>query len=248
MSLCLCGVRAASMCARVVLSYFKPLVQWSVRHWLPMNWRRVCSRGSLPYASVAIVPYVARSFGTGMPPTRHSMGSRRDKAPPEAAAQRKARAPGGRLAVGASVALVAAAALQHLGRPPQTVDTVPRVEFWSVDSDRQREARTETAAAEVVQNVAAGRRPVVLTGSPVREWRAIRDGTWSPDRHRATLASQGFCYLALGVAWAATPLPGSHANLAYFYSCTGWAGGSACSQWSIRSPMARRSRTTTTAT
>ena len=131
----------------------------------------------------------ARSFGTGMPPERHSVGSRRDKAPPEAEGQRKARAPGGRLAVGASVALVAAAALQHLGRPPQTVDTVPRVEFWSVDSDRQREARTETAAAEVVQRVAAGRRPVVLTGSPVREWRAIRDGTWSPDRHRATLAS-----------------------------------------------------------
>jgi len=122
-----------------------------------------------------------------MPPAR-GMGSRRDKAPPEAGAHRKARAPGGRLAVRASLALVAAAALQHLGRRPP-VDTVPRVDFWSVDSDRQlQEARTETAAAEVVRRVAAGRRPVVLTGSPVREWRAIADGAWSPDRHRATLA------------------------------------------------------------
>ena len=145
-----------------------------------------------------------------MPPAR-GMGSRRDKAPPEAGAPRKARAPGGWLAVvGASVALVAAAALQHLGRRPP-VDTVPRVDFWSVDSDRRlQEARTETAAAEVIRRVAAGRRPVVLTGSPVREWRAIRDGAWSPDRHRARLGF--FCYMALGVAWAATPLHDSHAT------------------------------------
>ena len=122
-----------------------------------------------------------------MPPAR-GMGSRRDKAPPpEAGAHRKARAPGGWLAVGASVAVVAAAALQHLGRLSTPVDTVPRVEFWSVDSDRQlQEARKETAAAEVVRRVAAGRRPVVLTGSPVREWRAIADGAWSPDRHTAS--------------------------------------------------------------
>ena len=184
----------------------------------------------------------------GMPPPR-GMGNRRDKAPPEAGAHRKARAPGGRLAVGASVAVVAAAALQHFGRLSTPVDTVPRVDFWSVDSDRQQEARTETAAAEVVRRVAAGRRPVVLTGSPVREWRAIRDGAWSPDRHTATLA-RVFCHMALGVAWAATPLPGSHANRAYylFFFCTGWAGASVCCQWSTRCPMMRCSRTTTTAT
>ena len=130
------------------------------------------------FASRALLARVCRP--------RAGMGSRRDKAPPEAGAHRKARAPGGRLAVGASVAVVAAAALQHLGRLSTPVDTVPRVDFWSVDSDRQlQEARTETAAAEVVRRVAAGRRPVVLTGSPVREWRAIRDGAWSPDRHTA---------------------------------------------------------------
>ena len=130
------------------------------------------------FASRALLARVCRP--------RAGMGSRRDKAPPEAGAPRKARAPGGWLAVvGASVALVAAAALQHLGRRPP-VDTVPRVDFWSVGSDRQlQEAQTETAAAEVVRRVAAGRRPVVLTGSPVREWRAIRDGAWSPDRHTA---------------------------------------------------------------
>ena len=167
-------------------SYFKPLVQWLVRHWLPISalWARAGGEGSAVHARCGAFSPHARSW-QGMPPAR-GMGSRRDKAPPEAGAPRKARAPGGWLAVvGASVALVAAAALQHLGRRPP-VDTVPRVDFWSVDSDRQlQEARTETAAAEVIRRVAAGRRPVVLTGSPVREWRAIRDGAWSPDRHTA---------------------------------------------------------------
>ena len=125
----------------------------------------------------------------GMPPRRAgptAPTARRDKAP-EKAALRKVRAPGGLLAVGASVTVVAAAAYQHLGRRPP-VDTVPRVEFWSVhysgqpDEARPDEARTEAAAAEVVRRVATGRRPVVLTGSPVREWSAIKDGAWRPDR------------------------------------------------------------------
>ena len=125
----------------------------------------------------------------GMPPRRAgptAPTARRDKAP-EKAALRKVRAPGGLLAVGASVTVVAAAAYQHLGRRPP-VDTVPRVEFWSVhysgqpDEARPDEARTEAAATEVVRRVAAGRRPVVLTGSPVQDWGAIKDGAWSPDR------------------------------------------------------------------
>ena len=135
-------------------------------------------------------PVAARAL-PGMPPRRAgptAPTARRDKAP-EKVVHRKERAPGGLLAVGASVTVVAAAAYQHLvPPPPPPVDTVPRVEFWSVhysgqpDEARPDEARTEAAAAEVVRRVAAGRRPVVLTGSPVREWSAIKDGAWRPDR------------------------------------------------------------------